>query len=94
MLSWLFSGLITVMLSAMRQRTVSSMTNTNNSDSNNKRNAAIIRSENSRKQNDLREKNTDDEVGFIELTAPFSRHISRAKAWKNVIERVALGDRA
>lgn len=88
MIKWLFSELIAVMLSAMRQNIMSSMTNTNNSDSNNKRNAAIIRDKNPSQQNDLRKKN--NEVGFIELTVPFNRHISRTKAWKNVIKGLTL----
>lgn len=88
MIKWLFSELIAVMLSATRQNIMSSMTNTNNSDSNNKRNAAIIRDKNPSQQNDLRKKN--NEVGFIELTVPFNRHISRTKAWKNVIKGLTL----
>lgn len=35
----------------------------------------------------------DNEVEFIELTVPFSRHVGRTKAWKNIIKSVT-GDRA
>lgn len=42
MIRWLLCQLITVALSAMRQSLISHLTNINNSDSNNKRDAAII----------------------------------------------------
>lgn len=35
----------------------------------------------------------DNEVEFIELTVPFSRHIGRTKAWKSIIKSVT-GDGA
>lgn len=35
----------------------------------------------------------DNEVEFIELTVPFSRHMGRTKAWKNIIKSVT-GDGA
>ena len=53
MIRWLFGELIAVMLSATRQSIISGMINANNSDSNNKRNAAII-DKNPSQQNDLR----------------------------------------
>lgn len=75
------------MLSATRQSLIIRMTNTTNSDSNNKRSTAILRDKNPSQQDDLRKKN-DNEMSFIELTIPFSRHISRTNARKNVIKSV------
>lgn len=89
MIRWLSSELIAVMLSATRQSLIISMTNANNSDSNNKRNTATLRDKNPSQQNDLRKKN-DNEMSFIELTIPFSRHISRTYARKHVIKSVTL----
>lgn len=56
-----------------------------------------LRDKNPGQQSDVsqkkKKKKLDNEVEFIELTVPFSRHIGRTKAWKNIIKSVT-GDGA
>lgn len=93
-IGWLFGKLITMVFPATRQHMVRRKQHRWWRLYYQKE-CGCLRDKNPGQQRDVRQKKKilDNEVEFIELTVPFSRHIGRTKAWKNIIKSVT-GDGA